>query len=38
MNKKKKEHKLNSEITYKEVRVTDEGIMSIGEAMKLAES
>lgn len=38
MKQKKREHKLNSEITHKEVRVTDEGIMSIGEALKLAET
>jgi translation initiation factor IF-3 len=38
MKKNKREHKLNSEITHKEVRVTDEGIMGISEAIKLAES
>ena len=38
MKKNKREHKLNSEITYKEVRVTDEGIMGVLEAIKLAES
>lgn len=38
MKKTKREHKLNSEITYKEVRVTDEGIMGVSEAINLAES
>jgi len=38
MNKKKREHKLNSEITYKEVRVGDEGIIPLSQALKLAES
>ena len=38
MKKNKREHKLNLEITYKEVRVTDEGVMETSEAIKLAES
>ncbi len=38
MSKKRREHKLNSEITHREVRVTDEGIMSLTEALRLAES
>jgi translation initiation factor IF-3 len=38
MSKKRREHKLNSEITHREVRVTDEGIMSLAEALRLAES
>ncbi len=38
MSKKRREHKLNSEITASELRVTDEGIMSLAEAIKLAES
>jgi translation initiation factor IF-3 len=38
MKQKKREHKLNSEITYREVRVSEEGIMSIEDAIHLAES
>ena len=38
MNKKKREHKLNLEITASEIRVTDEGIMSLSDAIKLSES
>jgi translation initiation factor IF-3 len=38
MNKKRREHKLNSEITASELRITDEGIMSLADAIKLAES
>ena len=38
MKQKKREHKLNSEITFSEIRVTDEGIMSLTEALRLAES
>lgn len=39
MNKKfKKEHKINSEITNPQLRVTDEGIMSLSDALSLAES
>ena len=38
MNKKKREHKLNLEITANEIRVTDEGIMSLSDAIKLSES
>jgi len=38
MNKKRREHKLNSEITHRELRVTDEGIMTLNEALNLAES
>jgi translation initiation factor IF-3 len=34
--KKKREHKLNEEITEREVRVVDEGVMSLNEALKLA--
>lgn len=38
MNKKRREHKLNLEITHGEVRVTDEGVMTLVEALSLAES
>lgn len=38
MNKKKKQHLINGEIKFIEVRVTDEGIMSIQEANRLAVS
>ena len=38
MSKKKREHKLNLEITASEIRVTDEGIMSLSDAIKLSES
>lgn len=38
MVKNKREHKLNHEIIAKEVRVTDEDIMSLSDALKLAES
>ena len=34
--KKKREHKLNDEITEREVRVVDEGVMSLTEALRLA--
>jgi len=36
MNKKKKKHLINGEIRANEVRVTDEGIMSIQDANRLA--
>lgn len=38
MNKKKKLHKINGEIRATEVRVADEGIMSLSSALRLAES
>jgi translation initiation factor IF-3 len=38
MAKSKRQHKLNTEITAREVRVTDEGILSLSEALKLADS
>jgi len=38
MAKKRKEHKTNNEITATEVRVTDGGIMSLQDALALAES
>jgi len=38
MNKKKKQHLINKEITSNQLRVTDEGIMSLTEALNLAES
>lgn len=38
MNKKKKQHLINGEIRFVEVRVTDEGVMSIQEANRLAVS
>jgi len=39
MSKKvRKEHKINSEIRATELRVTDEGIMSLNDALRLAES
>lgn len=38
MNKKKKQHLINGEIRFSEVRVTDEGIVSIQEANRLAVS
>lgn len=38
MAKSKRQHKLNTEITAKEVRVTDEGILSLSQALKLADS
>lgn len=36
MSKNKRQHLINGEIRFSEVRVTDEGIMSIQEANKLA--
>ena len=38
MAKSKRQHKLNTEITSKELRVTDVGIITLPEALKLAES
>jgi translation initiation factor IF-3 len=38
MSKKRREHKLNSEITASELRITDEGIMALADAIKLAKS
>jgi translation initiation factor IF-3 len=38
MNKNKKQHKLNREITATQVRVSDEGVMSLHEALALAEA
>lgn len=38
MNKKQKQHKLNQEIKTSEVRVTEDGIMSLQDALTLAES
>ena len=38
MNKKKKKHLINGEIRASEVRVTDEGVMSIQDANRLASS
>jgi translation initiation factor IF-3 len=38
MAKSKRQHKLNTEITAKELRVTDVGIITLAEALKLAES
>lgn len=38
MAKQKRQHKLNTEITAKEVRVTDIGIISLKEALAQAES
>lgn len=38
MAKSKRQHKLNTEITAREVRVTDEGILSLSEALKLVDS
>jgi translation initiation factor IF-3 len=38
MDKKKKEHKLNKEITASEVRLPEEGIVTIKEALRIAES
>jgi translation initiation factor IF-3 len=35
---KRREHKLNKEITFNEVRVTEGGIMPLTDALKLAES
>jgi translation initiation factor IF-3 len=37
MNKKKKQHSINQEIRATEVRVTEGGIMSLTEALKLAQ-
>lgn len=36
MNKKKKQHLINSEIKASEVRVTEHGVMTIQDAMKMA--
>ncbi len=38
MAKSKRQHKLNTEITAKELRVTDVGIITLAEALKLADS
>jgi translation initiation factor IF-3 len=38
MNKKKKQHLINGEIRGTEVRVTDEGVMSVSDAQRLAQS
>lgn len=38
MAKSKRQHKLNTEITHKELRVTDVGIITLSEALKLANS
>ena len=38
MAKSKRQHKLNTEITAKDLRVTDVGIITLAEALKLAES
>jgi translation initiation factor IF-3 len=38
MAKQKRQHKLNTEITAKEVRITDVGIITLAEALKLADS
>lgn len=38
MNKNKKQHTINREIRATEVRVTDEGVMTLDAALKLAES
>lgn len=38
MAKQKRQHKLNTEITAKELRVTDVGIITLAEALKLADS
>lgn len=38
MAKSKRQHKLNTEITSKELRVTDEGILTLAEALKIADS
>lgn len=38
MKKQKKQHLINQEIRGTEVRVADEGVMSVVEALKLAES
>jgi translation initiation factor IF-3 len=38
MSKKRREHKLNLEITHREVRVSDEGVMTLVDALSLAES
>ncbi len=38
MAKSKRQHKLNTEITAREIRVTDEGIMQLADALKLADS
>lgn len=38
MLKNKRQNKLNTEIKYPQIRVTDEGIMSLVDALKLADS
>jgi len=38
MNNKKKQHLINNEIKAREVRLTDIGIVSFNEALKLAET
>lgn len=38
MKKQKKQHLTNQEIRVTEVRVTDEGVMSVSDAIKLAQS
>lgn len=38
MAKSKRQHKLNTEITSKELRVTDEGILTLADALKIADS
>lgn len=38
MAKSKRQHKLNTEITAKDLRVTDVGIITLAEALRLAES
>lgn len=38
MAKQKRQHKLNTEIIAKEVRITDVGIITLAEALKLADS
>ena len=38
MNKKKKQHLINKEIKHPQVRVTEGGVMTIAEAITLAES
>jgi len=38
MKKEKRQHKINDEIKYQQVRLTEGGIMSISEALKIAEA
>ena len=38
MAKSKRQHKLNTEIISKELRVTDEGILTLADALKIADS